>query len=145
MMNIIFVCTGNTCRSPMAEGIFKKLLKDNNIENVEVISAGLYANDGSFATRQAKKATEKLGADISEHMSHNLTRADIRTADLIVCMNTTHYEALKPIIPEDKLCVLGNGISDPYGQSQEVYDSCAREINSSLKDLMIKVKEKIKK
>lgn len=144
-MKIIFVCTGNTCRSPMAQGIFKKMLEDNDIKNVEVISAGLYANDGSFATYEAKKAALKLGVDISSHMSHNLTRADIRTSDLIVCMNTTHYETLKPIIEENKLYLLGGGISDPYGQGQKVYDSCAREINEALKDLLEKVKSEIEK
>ena len=144
-MKIIFVCTGKTCRSPMAQGLFKKMLDDNNIKNVEVISAGLYADDGNFATYEAKKAVKKFGVDISSHMSHNLTRADIRTADLIVCINTTHYEALRAIIEEHKLCLLGSGISDPYGQSQEVYNSCAEEINEALKDLLEKVKSEIEK
>ena len=140
-MKITFVCTGNTCRSPMAQGLFKKMLNDNNIKDVEVISAGLYANDGSFATHEAKKAAKNLGADLSYHIAHNLTRADIRTSDLIVCMNTTHYEALKPIIPEERLYLLGGGISDPYGQGQDVYDACANEINEALKELLKKIKE----
>lgn len=134
-MKIIFVCTGNTCRSPMAEGILKKYIEDNNIENVEVSSAGLYARDGSFATREAKKAAAKFGADLSYHVAHNLTRCDIRTSDLIVCMNTTHYEELKTFVDNKKLYLLGSGISDPYGQSQEEYDKCALSIYSGIKEL----------
>ena len=129
----------------MAQGLFKKMLDDNNIKNVEVISAGLYADDGNFATYEAKKAVLKFGVDISSHMSHNLTRADIRTSDLIVCINTTHLQALKPIVQEDKLYLLGSGVQDPYGQSQEVYDSCAEEINEALKELLKRVKSEIEK
>lgn len=131
-MNIVFVCTGNICRSPMAEGLFKKLLEERGREDITCSSAGLAAPEGSPASINAKIAAQELGVDISEHRSRLLTRAIARDADMIVCMTREHYDVLNSIIPEEKLYILGGGIDDPYGCDLEVYRACAEKIKNSL-------------
>ncbi|HHZ01170.1 MAG TPA: low molecular weight protein arginine phosphatase, partial [Tissierellia bacterium] len=66
-MNILFVCTGNTCRSPMAEGLFKDMLRKNNIENIKVSSAGLSVFPGEHVNEKAIRALKEKGIDISSH------------------------------------------------------------------------------
>lgn len=135
-MNIVFVCTGNICRSPMAEGLFKKLLGERGREDITCSSAGLAAPEGSPASINAKIAAQELGVDISEHRSRLLTRAIARDADMIVCMTQEHYDVLNSIIPEEKLYILGGGIDDPYGCDLEVYRACAEKIKNSLPALL---------
>lgn len=135
-MNIVFVCTGNICRSPMAEGLFKKLLGERGREDITCSSAGLAAPEGSPASINAKIAAQELGVDISEHRSRLLTRAIARDADMIVCMTQEHYDILNRIIPEEKLYILGGGIDDPYGCDLEVYRACAEKIKNSLPALL---------
>ncbi len=135
-MNIVFVCTGNICRSPMAEGLFKKLLEERGREDITCSSAGLAAPEGSPASINAKIAAQELGVDISEHRSRLLTRAIARDADMIVCMTQEHYDVLNSIIPEEKLYILGGGIDDPYGCDLEVYRACAEKIKNSLPALL---------
>ena len=131
-MNIVFVCTGNICRSPMAEGLFKKLLEECGREDITCSSAGL-------ASINAKIAAQELGVDISEHRSRLLTRAIARDADMIVCMTQDHYDILNRIIPEEKLYILGGGIDDPYGCDLEVYRACAEKIKNSLPVLLDRI------
>lgn len=135
-MNLIFVCTGNTCRSPMAEGLFKKLLKERNINDIDCSSAGLAAYDGSAAAPNAIAAAEELGADISAHSSRLLTSADALNADLIVCMTQEHCEVLRTVLPEEKISLLGCGINDPYGGDIDVYRACAKKIEQALTELL---------
>ena len=138
-MNIVFVCTGNICRSPMAEGLFKKLLEECGREDITCSSAGLAAPEGSPASINAKIAAQELGVDISEHRSRLLTRAIARDADMIVCMTQDHYDILNRIIPEEKLYILGGGIDDPYGCDLEVYRACAEKIKNSLPILLDRI------
>ena len=72
-MNLLFVCTGNTCRSPMAEGLFKKMLAEKNIDNVDCSSAGLFAMTGDEVTDNSVKACERFGVDISSHRARRIT------------------------------------------------------------------------
>ncbi len=141
-MKLIFVCTGNTCRSPMAEGLFKKLLKERDIKDIDCSSAGLAAYGGGTAAANAILAASELGADISAHSSHPLTKDDVLNADLIVCMNKEHCEVLRTVLPEDKICLLGDGIVDPYGGDIEVYRACAKEIEQALTELIEKLASK---
>ena len=122
---LLFICMGNTCRSPMAEGIFAQVNK-----NVIVSSAGLSAG-GEGANEKAILAAKKLGADISSHKSKTVRLEMLKAADVVVTMT----ESIKAVLPfPEKTVTLyelageSGDIADPYGQSQEVYDTCAREI-----------------
>lgn len=131
IVKIIFVCMGNTCRSPMAEGICKKLNEDKNIQ---IESRGLAAVNGASAAENAVEVMKQMGIDISSHRAKNFTQADLDT-DRIICMTNEIYAFfLRLGVPESKLEVLGGGIPDPYGGDLEVYRKCAELIEKSLKN-----------
>ncbi len=125
-MNILFVCTGNTCRSPMAEGYLKS-------KNISASSCGLCA-DGSPVSQNSKTVMAEIGIDISNHISRQITMKDIERADSIICMSSSHANALKNIC-SDKVSVLGGGIADPYGQDINVYRLCRGQIISEIDKL----------
>ena len=130
-MKVIFVCTGNTCRSPLAEGLFKDKLKKLNITDIEVSSAGLAAFAGDEVSKNSVNAAKNYGVDISEHRARPLSPYELEDS-LIFCLGASHYNALLPYVDKERLFILGNGISDPYGGTQEIYDRCAEEINKAL-------------
>src|SRR5690554_6769311 len=98
-MNILFVCTGNTCRSSMAEGILKKYLKENSIENIYVSSAGISAFQGQKANEKAENVLRKKGIDISSHKSRQLTEEILKDSDLILTMTNAHKNIILQAIP----------------------------------------------
>lgn len=130
-MNILFVCTGNTCRSPMAEGYLNSL----NIEGVVARSRGLAAGYEKISDNSLCVMRE-MGIDMSEHISKPLTRDDILWADKIYCMSEAHKSAILPIAP-DKTQLLGNGIPDPFGGDLKVYRACRDSIISEIDKLFM--------
>lgn len=124
IMNVLFVCTGNTCRSPMAEWY----LKSKNLKDISVKSAGVAAF-GDRASEYSTQVMKEIGIDISSHISSPITSYHIDWADRIYCIGTSHYSALAPLITQKyKLRLLGHGIADPFGQDIEVYRACRDEI-----------------
>lgn len=131
-MNILFVCTGNTCRSPMAEGLFKKLLADKNIDKINCSSAGLFAMTGDEVTPNSVKACERFAVDISAHRARRITSYILDETDKFVCMTPDHAASLALYVPHEKTIVLGSGIPDPYGGDLETYIRCANSIRTAL-------------
>lgn len=140
-MNLLFVCTGNMCRSPMAEGMFKSLLEEKNESGIVCSSAGLMTVDGRQASENAITVAGEYGVDISSHRSRMLTRSITRSADFIVCMTKEHYDTLNRMIPDEKLFVLGGGIDDPYGRDLDFYRECGKKIHGALPELYEKIKD----
>jgi len=116
---ILFVCTGNTCRSPMAEAICRKLAVEKGL-NILIFSAGIAAH-GASASEFAIQAMEELGVDIRSHHSRQVTAELCNQADKIVTMTRQHAELLKTLyqVPDHKLLALD--VPDPYGGSLELY------------------------
>lgn len=141
---ILFVCTGNLCRSPMAEGIFKdQLRRDGKDTLCQVRSAGTWTRDGLSASALAVEAMEEAGLDISSHRTHHLNGDDVAQASLVVVMARAHKEALLTEFPTAarKTLLLSElagevyDIFDPYGSdSLLVYRRCASEIENLLRE-----------
>lgn len=130
-MKVLFVCTGNTCRSPMAEGYLKSL----NLPFVEVISRGLAA-DGSPVSQKAHKVMTEKGITLKEK-SDVVSIEDIKAADKIIVMSSSHREVLRPYAKQ-KVQILGDGIFDPFGLGLEEYRLCRDEIILALDGMVQK-------
>ena len=133
-MNILFVCTGNTCRSPMAEALFKANLTQDEKLNIEVKSYGLAVFGSDTANENAVKVMRERNIDISAHRSTPLSRLAVENADLIVTMTKSHTDALLSAgVPNEKLMTLN--VPDPFGGSIEDYRRCADEIAAKLESV----------
>ncbi len=128
-MNILFVCTGNTCRSPMAESYVNSKFK-----NASAKSCGIFA-DGSAVSENSKTAMAEIGIDISSHISAPITQELIAWADRIICMSASHKQMLLSIGVLNAE-VLGNGICDPYGCDITAYRDCRDQIIKEI-DLLL--------
>ncbi|MDO4571428.1 MAG: L-threonylcarbamoyladenylate synthase [Planctomycetia bacterium] len=143
---ILFVCSGNTCRSPLAEGIARQMLAElwgvapedvEELAGVFFLSAGVRASQGASATSFARRAAEKMNLDISLHFSMQVTLPLLEYADWVCVMTPEHKDALLELSPKaaSKISILAEekgGVRDPFGASQQEYDLCALEIRSAL-------------
>lgn len=151
MKNIVFVCTGNTCRSPMAKALFNTILETEGYENeFTCSSAGIYAFEGDSAPYEAIEAMKKYGLDISKHYAQILNFDMIKDAYVVLTMTKNHKRMLLDVYPEtaDKVFTLKEyagydesdwDISDPFGYNEEIYEACAEEIETALLKILDKL------
>lgn len=140
MINVLFVCTGNTCRSPMAEGLFADLIRRWKIEGIRCESAGLAAFPGDAPSENAVRAAKEMGTDISSHRSRQLSMPLAELTDLFVCMTSEHEQAIKRAIPDAKTTVLSGGVSDPYCGDIWTYRKCVDKITDGFQDLVNEIR-----
>lgn len=142
--NILFVCTGNTCRSPLAQVIARQILaqhygvKEHELEQagVSISSAGVAALAGCPASSTALEVARQMGLDLSTHRSRPLSPELIRQADLIYCMSRFHRQAVLDMVPEaaDRTFLLDDqaDLDDPVGGDLAEYQACAQRIRAAL-------------
>ena len=128
-MNILFVCTGNTCRSPMAAALFNKIAMEKNLD-VRIESAGLFANDGERASANSVEAMKDYGIDLSGHRAKTVNGELLEQVDVALTMTASHKMALEQYLGDKvyTLCEFAgeNGdIPDPYGGDLQIYKECA--------------------
>ena len=144
-VQLLFVCTGNTCRSPMAEGIARKALAqhlsckeidDLSVLGYKILSAGTMGMNGMAASEGAIAACADRGIDISGHRSHALCASLIEDSDYIFTMTHSHRDSVLAQFPEaaDRCTLLDidADISDPVGQPVAVYRACAAQIENAV-------------
>ncbi len=137
MSVILFVCTGNLCRSPIAVGFLRQHLVEQGIDtHHQVISAGVWAVDDRPASENAVAVMAERGIDITDHIAHTITSEDMAAADLVLVMSREHERMIRNTWPQydwkvrrlSEMAGRRKDIQDPYGGSIEEYRACADTI-----------------
>lgn len=149
-MNILLVCTGNTCRSPMAETLLDDAVDRSSILHgqVKIQSAGTFAAEGAEATPEAVRVMDEMGLSLEKHISQQFTDELAKWADLVLAMGKEQMEHMEVIAPEEvekmhTLIGFGEGVDgspignhyeicDPYGEDIEEYRECAKQLKEMI-------------
>lgn len=143
-MNILFVCTGNTCRSPMAEAILNDMAKKQKKE-IAAKSAGIFAQEGSPAAENAIEVLKDMDIDISQSISTMISKELMEESDIILTMSDSHRNNLLLNFPmmKNKIFLLNQyalginkDIEDPYGGSKFHYEIARNEIYKAIKKII---------
>ncbi|MBI5804515.1 threonylcarbamoyl-AMP synthase [candidate division TA06 bacterium] len=141
-VEVLFVCTGNTCRSPMAEGYLKNILPKNWKDKVVVRSCGTRALPGMPATDKGQETARKFGFDLSSHHSRTLTDSLAKQADIIIALEDGHRQDIIKLYPKAQVSLLAvDGVADPIGGTLEDYAKTLELIKREMPDVLEKIKE----
>ncbi len=146
LKRMLFVCTGNSCRSVIAKYLMQDLLRNAKITDIRIDSAGVFAHEGMPSTQETQQVLKEVGVDCSGHAARVVTPELVRGADLVLVMEQFHLEEVLRRVPDakDKVHLLkGYGrnprepeahqeVSDPIGKPLEVYEVCCTEIRGEI-------------
>ena len=142
-MKVLFICTGNTCRSPMAEGFF-----NSYSNNSTSYSAGISVMTGSQVSNHSVDSLKEYNIDISKHIPVQINSIMLNDCDLVLTMTASHQKYLHAFYPEyaDKIFSISEytgckDISDPYGGDINTYKRCAAEIKNAVAMLIERIKQ----
>ena len=142
-MNIVFVCTGNTCRSPMAEAIAKFIVKNKNINNIKITSAGIKVTNSYPININAKKALNEIGVFLENHISKLLDQKIIDNSDKIITMTKNHKKfIISKFGIDNKVFTLSEiaenifiDVEDPYMCDFNKYVECRKILEKFIKKI----------
>lgn len=150
-VTLLIVCTGNTCRSPIAEILLRKALEsDDQMCDYEVCSAGTFAGSNHPASKHAQKVIKEKQLDLSNHRSKLITEEMIDRAKLILTMTQSHLDQLVEIYPKSKHKVYPfrhfmdesiTNVSDPFGGNYSDYERCAQSIEEAIPSIIKYLKQ----
>src|SRR5215470_6418760 len=147
-MRILFVCTGNTCRSPLSEAIARKIAIERGLADVEPMSAGTSAHDGAPASDGALLVGMERNMDLGGHRAQTLSRDLVRQADLILAMGPHHLERIEALGGAGRSYLLSDyashgassrPISDPIGAELDVYRATADELEEEIRKVLDRI------
>ena len=148
-MKIMFICTGNICRSAMAKALLLKMAKEQN-KNVEVYSSGIWAEEGDRPTNEAIEVMNDYGIDLRPHRATNIRNSEIEKMDVILCATINHKMNVIEMYPKlkDKIYTIKEyagyrnddlNINDPWGYGINIYKKCAKELEESIEIILKKI------
>lgn len=147
-MHVLFVCTGNTCRSPIAEAIARRLASDRGLTDLAFGSAGTAAWDGAPASDGALLVAMEREVDLSSHRARLLTRELVASSDLILAMGPHHLERIEALGGQGKAHLLSayasrgrsdRSISDPFGGDLDIYRSAFDELDREVQHVVDRI------
>jgi len=137
---IIVVCTGNSCRSPMAEGWLKHEIEQRGLaDHIEISSCGIGAREGLPAASEAEFVMKNRGIDISRHKSRLCRLSDIWGADLIIVMAEHHSDSICELLPGSESRIRNLKIEDPIGLGMGVYEKTIMQIEKKMREIMAEI------
>lgn len=140
-MKIMFMCTGNVRRSPMAEAMFREMVKDSKFDGTIMCqSSGIAPHIGELPSDNAIKVMAEIGIDISEHKARRLSNDEVEIWNAFFVMSHTHgYILSQGGIPNDKIYVVSQDIEDPRDKSLQGYRECRDKIHNELQIFLAKL------
>lgn len=155
LKNVLFVCTGNTCRSPMAEALFRELVRER--ADYQVSSAGVAAAPGMPASKHTAALLKERGLDLGNFQSRMLDKTALEQATHVFAMSSHHMAAIVDEFPDhaDKVYLVsefaaedalrGRDVSDPFGQGRAAYEETLRDLSKMLPSLLAYIDQTWKK
>ena len=151
-MNILFVCTGNTCRSAMCEAYFNSLCKAHGCATLAAASAGTDAWEGEYASPMSVSALAQYDTEIAKHRARRLTKEMLEETDLVIAMTESHRQRVLRLNPMLSMRTRllgefgkdGKDIRDPFGGGAEIYSLCFEHMKEPLDRLFEQLSKTIK-
>ncbi|MFW6206026.1 MAG: low molecular weight phosphatase family protein [Gemmatimonadota bacterium] len=146
--SLLFVCTGNTCRSPMAAALARRILADRGHRDVTVASAGTSAQPGAPVSEEVPRVLEEIGVDLGDHAAAELGPEAVAAADLILVMSPWHREAVEAMGGGEKVALVteflegeerGRPVTDPIGGGLEVYRRTRDQLGRAVEAVVVRL------